>query len=453
MTAPDYVAHYHSLLKGAHVDDAIQRLDAGVRRHGLYFDSRPICSVLRPFFISDSRYAEIIEGSRRIISAIHKIYRRLMESPELRKEIGISRAEEEIIAIDPGYAHPDASGRLDAFLDSQGGFGVVEYNPDSPGGLLYGDVLGDIFSEMSVLNEFSRKYRIRRIPIRPLILETLLSCYRQWGWSEHPNIAIVDWNTAKTRAEFEVSAEHFESKGYSTRIVDPGELEYRGGWLSAQGFKIHIVYKRIVTGELVERCGANHPLVRAARDRAVCVVNSFRVQILFRKSILALLQDARFESTFTNEERIALRKHVPWTRRIVEQRTDYDGIQIDLVEFLLKYRERLVLKPDGAYGGAGVVLGWESSDEVWQGALRNALSPESEYVVQERVEVLEEEFPSLNRGKLDLMKRYVDFDPYVWSGENIEGAGVRLSTSSVLNVTAGGGSAAPVFIVDNGGHQ
>jgi len=177
----------------------------------------------------------------------------------------------------------------------------------------------------------------------------------------------------------------------------------------------------------------------------VCVVNSFRVQLLFRKSILALLQDQRFESTFANDERIAIRKHVPWTRRVREQRTDYDGKQIDLVEFLLKHRERLVLKPDGAYGGTGVVLGWEASDEAWQQALRLALS--SDYVVQERVEVLEEEFPSCDRGKITLTKRYVDFDPYVWSGESVEGAGVRLSTSSVLNVTAGGGSAAPVFIV------
>jgi len=104
-----------------------------------------------------------------------------------------------------------------------------------------------------------------------------------------------------------------------------------------------------------------------------------------------------------------------------------------------------VLKPDGAYGGTGVVLGWEASDEAWQQALRLALS--SDYVVQERVEVLEEEFPSCDRGKITLTKRYVDFDPYVWSGESVEGAGVRLSTSSVLNVTAGGGSAAPVFIV------
>ena len=445
MTAPDYVSHYHSLLKGNHADDAVERLDAGVRRHGLYFDSRPICNVLRPFFISGSRYVEIVTSSTRIISAIHKVYRALLESRELRAELGVSEEEEEFIGIQPGYSYPDASGRLDAFLDSRGSFGIVEYNPDSPGGLLYGDVLGDIFTEMSILYEFSKKYRVHRIPIRPLILETLVSCYRRFGWSDHPNIAIVDWRSAKTRAEFELSREYFEANGYKTRIVDPDELEYRGGWLSVQGLRIHIVYKRVLVGELIERGGSNHPLVRAARDRAVCVVNSFRVQLLFRKSILALLQDQRFESTFANDERIAIRKHVPWTRRVREQRTDYDGKQIDLVEFLLKHRERLVLKPDGAYGGTGVVLGWEASDEAWQQALRLALS--SDYVVQERVEVLEEEFPSCDRGKITLTKRYVDFDPYVWSGESVEGAGVRLSTSSVLNVTAGGGSEAPVFIV------
>ncbi len=69
------------------------------------------------------------------------------------------------------------------------------------------------------------------------------------------------------------------------------------------------------------------------------------------------------------------------------------------------------------------------------------------YVVQERVSVGREPYPSLIEGKLRFEERYFDLDPYVWDGERIEGCGVRLSRQALLNVSAGGGSATPVFVL------
>lgn len=440
------IEHYRSLLRGHLAEDAQHRLDAGTRRYGLMFGARPICTVLRPFFIASARYDEVMQDSRLVLCAIERLASALLDDARLRAEIELTADEERLIAIEPGYRVPDASGRLDAFLDSQGGFRFVEYNADSPGGLLYGDTLGEIFLEMEVVKKFAERRAVRRIPIRPKILETLLGCYREWGWNEHPQIAIVDWNEVKTRAEFEVCREYFESQGYATRIVDPGELEYRGGWLAAGDFRIHIVYKRVVTGELLERGGLEHALVRAARDRAVCLVNSFRVQMMYKKALFALLDDPAYESLYTNEELGALRRRIPWTRRLKQGATTYHGRRVDLLEFARAGRDRLALKPNGDYGGRGVTLGWECSESQWTQAIEDALG--ASFVVQERVEVREEPFPAMIDGEIRWDDRYVDFDPYTWSGEEVMGAGVRLSSSALLNVTAGGGSAAPVFIVE-----
>ena len=81
-----------------------------------------------------------------------------------------------------------------------------------------------------------------------------------------------------------------------------------------------------------------------------------------------------------------------------------------------------------------------------QQALRDALT--GSYVLQERVEVLSQSFPTLAGEAIAFEDRFVDFDPYTWSGTEIEGAGVRLSASALLNVTAGGGSAAPLLILE-----
>jgi hypothetical protein len=404
------IKHYHSLLHGALLDDAIDRLLHGTAEHDLTFGVRPICTVLRPMLIDEERYEYIRSDSELVLSAIEKLGRALMADKQLRAALDLTAAEEQIIAIEPGFSAPDASGRLDAFLDSRGDFSFVEYNADSPGGLLYGDVLSEIFMEMDIVREFARRFPVKRVGVRQRILQTLLDAYRQLGWNDRPRIAIVDWNEVKTRAEFEISRRYFESQGYPTIIVDPRELEYRGGWLRAGDFQINLVYKRVVVSELIERCGL----------------------------------DPANEHLFTADEIASLRRHVPWTRKLTEGFTTYRDRKVDLIDFAAAHKEQLVLKPNGDYGGKGVTLGWESDDEKWRQAIDDALG--ASFVIQERVEVLQETFPALSGGDVKFEPRYVDFDPYTWGGEEVEGAGVRLSPSALLNVTAGGGSATPLLI-------
>lgn len=439
------IEHYHTMLFGSRLEDAIDKLLKGSAKHSLTFGTRPICTVLRPMLINEKQYDYLRQESALVLSAIEKLNRALLADKNLRAELDLSAAEEEIIAIEPGFSAPDASGRLDAFLNSSGDFSFVEYNADSPGGLLYGDALSEIFMDMEIIREFAKRFPVRRVGIRQRILNALLDCYREWGWHDHPRIAIVDWNEVRTRAEFEICRQHFESQGYPTVIVDPRELEYRGGWLRAGDFRINLVYKRVVVGELLERCGVNHPLVRAVRERAVCLANSFRVQMLSKKITFAQLDDPANEHLFNAEEIAALRRHIPWTRKLAEGFTTYRGRKVDLLEFAVTHRDQLVLKPNSDYGGRGVTLGWECDEDKWRQAIDDALG--ASFVVQERVEVQQETFPTIASGEVTYEQRYVDFDPYTWNGEDVEGAGVRLSSSALLNVTAGGGSATPMLIV------
>ncbi len=61
----------------------------------------------------------------------------------------------------------------------------------------------------------------------------------------------------------------------------------------AGDYHITLIYKRVLISELIERGGIDHPVVQAVRDRAVCMVNSFRCKILFKKASLAVLSDER----------------------------------------------------------------------------------------------------------------------------------------------------------------
>jgi hypothetical protein len=177
------------------------------------------------------------------------------------------------------------------------------------------------------------------------------------------------------------------------------------------------------------------------------MANPFTCKLLHKKASFAVASDERNARLFSGEERAAIAQHIPWTR-VVEERFTLDKLdkKIDLLPWASDHREHLVLKPNDEYGGKGVLIGWETGQSDWDRALEAALDDPS--IVQERAEIAYELFPRLEaNGNLDISERLVDCDPYLFHGDTVSGCLTRLSTVTLLNVTAGGGSVAPAFIV------
>ena len=129
-----------------------------------------------------------------------------------------------------------------------------------------------------------------------------------------------------------------------------------------------------------------------------------------------------------------------------ERRTTHAGTEVDLVLYLLRHRERFALKPNDDYGGAGIVLGWEVDRAAWELAVRRAM--EEPYIVQRRIALPKESYPSVESGQLVYDDRIVDTAPFCWDGAWMDGMLCRISTSTLVNVTAGGGSTIPTFVVE-----
>jgi hypothetical protein len=81
----------------------------------------------------------------------------------------------------------------------------------------------------------------------------------------------------------------------------------------------------------------------------------------------------------------------------------------------------------------------------WEGAIEAGLA--EPWVVQERVTIPEEPFPVLKGGGLEFEFLKVNTNPFYVKGAEV-GAVTRVSKSSVINVSAGGGSV-PIFVVDS----
>jgi hypothetical protein len=445
----DAVAYYHQLLEDAELAESSRLMLAeGLERAKLIFGGRPLCPYLRPHFVTETDFARVSRVCETVWSAIQKVNDAAVMDATLVDELGLTEIERELITIDPGYREVAPTARLDSFLTSEA-YSFVELNGENPAGIAYADAAFEIFSALPVMRRFNERYNVRRFHGRPLMLETLLRAYAEFlgrAPERPPRIAIVDLKGLPTQKEFELFKEYFESEGYPSVIASPDELEFTNGRLSANGFEIDIVYKRLLVNEYLPIIKEQPALLDAYRARAVCLVNSFRSKMIHKKALFAVLTNARHARLFTQEEREAIRSHVPWTRKVREEKTDHYGEQVDLLDYTLRTRDRLVLKPNDDYGGHGIYIGWNTDAAAWEEALQHALA-NGDYLVQERVKTARETFPALVAdGRVEFAEQLVDLDPLLFYGK-VGSAFTRLSSSELANVTSGGGMV-PTFIID-----
>ncbi len=434
------IAAYHRLLEDPDVAaTSAEMLAQGQRDRHLMFGDRPLCIALRPNLVARHQYDAIVLAARSIYEALAGLERALLSDDELRRELDLAPQEERLALADPGFSAASPSARLDGFV-GDGVIRFVEYNAESPAGMAYNDELASEFASLPVMRALRRRFRLRRLPVRRRQLAAMVRAAGTAG----PVIAIVDWRGLPTLTEFEMFERFFSEQGLRAIICAPDDLTFTRGRLRARGVAVDLVYRRVLTSELLARPDLAEPLVRAYLAGAVTVVNSFRAKLLHKKMSLALLSDDRYAALYTPPQRRAIARHVPWTRKVREGHTTYDGKVVDLVEFVIANRDRLVLKPNDEYGGKGVVLGWTVAASEWEQTLLAALV--SSYVVQERVPVPHEPFPVVLE-RMHFLDLAIDCDPYLFWGRP-SGCLVRLSSSALLNVTAGDGSVVPTFVVE-----
>lgn len=413
-------------------------LIAAQRELGLVFGERPTCPFLRPHIITRSQYDQVSRAATTIAVAVEKIVDQALVNDELLALLGPTERETKMARIDPGYSRLCVTSRLDAYL-SNSEFQFLEYNAESPAGISDQMQLEKFLFRLDHVKEFLDRHAHWRPEPHRRLLTTLLDAYREWGGDEErPHIAIVDWAGVATESEFLILREYFCAEGCETIIADPRELRYDDDWLSAGDFRIDIVYKRVIIHEFLERCDESHPLAQAYADRRVCMMNSFRSKIGHKKATFAILSDPRYAHLFTPEELEVFGRHIPWTRRVTRGLTTFRGAELDLIELIRRERRRLVLKPNDDYGAHGVFIGWETAADEWEQAIDLALK--RPYVVQERVPLEKIPMPTFT-SHVWLEELFVDFNPFLFHNRT-EGALIRLSSSSLLNVTSGGGQTA-----------
>ncbi len=413
------VARYHKLLETPPYRDLgwAEALLERMKSCGLVVSTKPACPVLRPHFLSSRQYASLSKASETLLSAITRIKQLAMSAPGLQTRMEMLPGEKMLAAIDPGYARLSVASLLDTFVNN-GTLRFMEYVSDAPMGLAYGEVLANLFLETGPMKDFKKKYGLTKLPGVKTLLTAMLRAYKEFGGKKIPNIAIVElkqpFQTTES-AEYQLIAEAFRKLGYPAEVVNLDQIEYKNNILRRADYQIDLVYRCVKVQEFLVRYDLTHPLVRAYKDHAVCMVNSFRDELARKKAVFDLLTDDAITHSFPAAEKRVLRESIPWTRVVHPVTTQYQDKTIDLVEFIQKNRQTLVLRPNDSGGDQHEYRGWETDTAGWERALRTALR--NPYVVQERTEPTVAPFPVYQWGTVEMKNLRVDVHPHTFLGK------------------------------------
>jgi len=446
------ITRYHRILESEPYRDLrwVKNLQEQMEARQLSAGGRLLCPFLRPNFVTQKQYDNLVKTGEALISAVDRMLRMALASPVLLSRMQLLPAEKMLAAIDPGYEIAEVSAQLDLQIQN-GSLHVMQYNADALTGAAWSEGLSEIFYDCPPVKQFRRRYNLTRVGGKKPFLHALLKAYRMFATRygatarPRPNIAILEFRDPTGRSEYEIYRDFFRAEGYATELVSPDQLEYRNGVLRSGSFEIDLMYRRISVQEFLLRFTLHHPLVQAYRDHRVCIVNSFRSELSHKKAMFALLTDESLTARFPAGERKAIREHLPWTRVVRPGRSQYHDEPIeDLIEYIKDHREKLVLRPNDEYSDLHSYVGYEHDEGSWARAIRESLR--APYVVQERVKPARTVFPLMSYGHLEFKEMQVDVQPQAFLGK-VAGCSSYVSASGPGSYSPASGFA-PTFIID-----
>lgn len=298
-------------------------------------------------------------------------------------------------------------GRLDAMCDFtspmwKDSLRFVEPNMTGIGGLHLVPTCENIVARVvvPVLQHWDPQLRLEPgQDIRELLMQDVQDHLEILGRAAR-NVCFVEPKYAGSGPDEQHALAEYYHARYGLKILhaDPAELTQRGGEVYYQDNLVDLAYRDYSVADLnvLAQKGIDvDPMRTLFRENRM--ISSIAAE-LDQKNCWELFTDPEFTHRFfTAEERSVFRRHILWTRWLVERRTQLpDGQSGDLLEYVRREREALVLKPNRAYGGEGVVLGPSLTQSEWETALERAVSDGQRWVVQQLASIPLSEFPLLD---------------------------------------------------------
>ncbi len=360
------ISNYKQLIENnskKYIDD-YNKLYKSLEDSPAYFQGEVIPFLYQPLFFKEADIINFKRLTDNLAVILTKVIETYLLEESFRDEFNFSSRLEELIMIDPGYNDSFPMARFDIFYHPDGKSKFCEINTDGSSGMVKTNTLEKHFLDSEIIKDLSDKYKFDYFELVNQWVDKLLEIYTQFSdRDDKPNIAIMDFRECAMISEFKHFKKIIKKRGYSVEIVDPRELSYKQGVLySNNDFKIDLIYRRAVTTDIMSNYDQIQPLIQAYKNKDVCLIGSFRSQIIHDKLIFSILHSDICEEILTEREINFIKEHIPYTAEV-------NKLNEKKFNDLLNNHTKYVLKPRDSYGAKGVLIGKDYNLAEWRNKL------------------------------------------------------------------------------------
>ena len=357
-----------------------------------YFKSQPW-----PTFINEKRKQEMEEAARKVGNLIRSIPGRFFDYDPHRVSRYYEIPENVIRMLFHGVGEDyinNLLGRGDFIFSPTSGLKCLEFNMQATLGGWELDLLEPLYIDTPIIAEFFNKYRVRlnKNHFFPLLLDHLIDRALNHfgnapGFENEINMAIVLLDDIEV-GEGDVEKRLKELYKKSLRRKNNA---LKGELMFCYNRRLKVIDHNVTVRDkkvhiYLERCNCLVPpdVMEVLNAGNVLLYNGPLGVLLTDKLNLALLSEHEDSDIFNSEEREAIKKYIPWTRKITAAETTYGTEKIKLDDFMIANRDRLVIKPSAGFGGRDVLVGFNTSPDQWKRQVEKAIRGKK-WLVQEYV--------------------------------------------------------------------
>lgn len=342
------------------------------KEYGATYKEEEIPTLYDAYFYSQEDYKLYDDMIDTFMSIVEKVTKEYVENESYRKLFALDPLTEKLILKDPGYNISTPIARFDVMYDGREDYKFCELNTDGSSAMLEDKSLADLMKETKAIEKLKEKYVIDHIDLLQSLVDSIEDLYyKTKNTKEKINIAIVDI-VEFDNIEFKTIQKLFEKKGHRCKIANLKDLERKDGGLYIDDMKIDLVYRRLVTSDLIENKDIGKNLIDSYLNDEVMTIGSFRSTLFYTKDIFRILRLKESQKILSEKENEFIKKHIPYTEKF-----DYQKDK----EKILEEKDKYILKPIQGYASHGIYVGKEHDKKEFEKILDQI--KDKDYIYQE----------------------------------------------------------------------
>ncbi|MGM0380038.1 MAG: hypothetical protein ACQEQE_09855 [Bacillota bacterium] len=398
-----------------------KKMKEKVKNSKAIYKEEPVPFLYLPKIYSKKELKEFKKITERIFDLVNTTINLYLNKKEVRDLYNFDKRLDELIRLDHGYVTNVPMGRFDLFYYGKDNYKFCELNTDGSSAMLEDKELGDILSKSKIMRKYKEKKDIKRFELLNSWVDEVDKIKDEFFEKEKQsyNLAIIDIFEKEPSYEFKEFKKHFNNRDYNCFIADARDVKYKDGYIYYGDKKIDIVYRRLVTKDLMENYNKINDFIKGIKAKKTCTIGSIKSQVVHTKLFFKVLHDKRFKKYINKEQKKFIDKAIPKTYKLNKVKKEY-----------IDKKDKYIIKPIDSYASKGVFSGKDFSKAKWLDLLNAKVN--QNYLIQQYCKPCLEKNVLIDSEDIEIKKFNKIIGLYVYN-ENLTGIYTRVGLNPIIS--------------------